>query len=159
VAGDASGGVTAWKPDGSILWRARTTPGYSVEAEPAIGDVNADGTQDVVVGGTDGYVHAFDGETGETLWRVPTFWAPTLDGMRLESIFGTPALCDLRGNGHLNIVVATAQRYIADVPTHTWKGFGHVLVLDCGPGTYAKGRLDWPQYRRDKARTGRWTLP
>jgi hypothetical protein len=86
---------------------------------------------------------------------MPTFWAPTLDGMRLESVFGTPVLCDLRGNGHLNVVVATGQRYIADVPTHTWKGFGHVLVLDCGPGTYGKIRLDWPQYRQNKQRTGR----
>jgi outer membrane protein assembly factor BamB len=155
AAGDAQGSVTVWKPDGKILWSVPTTPGASIEAEPAIGDVNADGTQDVVVGGTDGYVYAFDGETGATLWQMPTFWAPTLDGMRLESVFGTPALCDLRGNGHLNVVVATGQRYIADVPTHTWKGFGHVLVLDCGPGTYGKIRLDWPQYRQNKQRTGR----
>lgn len=155
VAGDADGYVTVWRPDGRILWRARTTPGNPIQAEPAIGDVNADGTQDVVVGGTDGYIRAFDGETGDPLWTVPTFWAPTLDGMRLEGIFGAPALCDLRGNGHLNIVVPTAGRYIADVPSHTWKGFGHVLVLDCGPGTYRKDRLDWPQYRGSANRAGR----
>jgi hypothetical protein len=155
VAGDMSGGVTAWGPDGRILWRAHTTPGMPVMAEPAIGDVNGDGTQDVVVGGTDGYVYAFDGETGRKLWQVETFWAPTLEGMRLESIFGTPALCDLTGNGHLHIVVPTAQRYIADAPTHTWQGFGHILVLDCGPDTFNASRLDWPQYRQNAQRTGR----
>jgi len=159
VAGDMSGHVTAWRPDGKVLWRARTTPGMPVMAEPAIGDVNADGTQDVVVGGTDGYVYAFDGETGKKLWQVPTSWAPTTEGMRLEGVFGTPALADLTGNGHLHVVVATAGRTIADIPTHTWQGFGHVMVLDCGPGTYNASCLDWPQYRGNAGRTGRALRP
>lgn len=155
VVGDASGVVYACDPRGHIRWKFATTPGSPIEAEPAIGDVNRDGTQDVVVAGTDGYVYALDGETGALLWQVPTYSAPTQEGMRLEGVFGAPALCDLRGNGHLNVVVATGQRYIADVPTHAWKGFGHIIVLDCGPGTYNPARLDWPQYRRNAHRTGR----
>lgn len=155
VAGDMAGGVTAWRPDGGILWRAQTTPGMPVMAEPAIGDVNADGVQDVVVGGTDGYMYAFDGETGALLWQAPTFWHPTPGGMRLEGVFGAPALADLTGNGHLHIIIATAGRYIVDVPTATWQGFGHLMALDCGPGTYDASRLDWPQYRQNARRTGR----
>jgi outer membrane protein assembly factor BamB len=159
VAGDAAGVLTVCNPNGAIRWRFAATPGSGIFAEPAIGDVNGDGTQDVVVGGTDGYVYALDGESGTLLWQVPTCAAPTQEGMRFESIFGAPALCDLRGNGHLNVVIATGQRYIADVPSHTWKGFGHVIILDCGPGTYNATKIDWPQYRENAGRTGHLAPP
>ncbi|HEY3268060.1 MAG TPA: PQQ-binding-like beta-propeller repeat protein [Armatimonadota bacterium] len=155
VAGDQAGWVTVWRPNGSVFWRSPTTPGMPVEAEPSIGDVNGDGSQDVVVGGTDGYVYAFDGETGALLWQVPMPAAPTLEGMRLESIFGAPALCNLRGDGHMIVVVPTAQRYIVDTPTHQWQGFGRLIALDCGPNTFHADRLDWPQYRHDRMRSGR----
>lgn len=154
VVGDAGGVLTVCGPNGAIRWQFAATPANGIYAEPAIGDVNGDGTQDVVVGGTDGYVYALDGETGTLLWQAPTYPAPTQEGMRFESVFGAPALFDLRGNGHMSIVIATGQRYIADAPSHTWKGFGHVIVLDCGPGTYNAGKLDWPQYRQNACRTG-----
>lgn len=155
VVGDSTGTLYMCDSRGHIRWTFETTPGAQVAAEPAMGDVNGDGTQDVVVAGTDGYVYALDGETGLLLWQVPTYPAPTQEGMRLESVFGAPALCDLKGNGHLDVIVATGQRYIADVPSHTWKGFGHIMVWDCGPNTYDATKLDWPQYRQNSHRTGR----
>jgi outer membrane protein assembly factor BamB len=155
VVGDGAGAVYTVDSRGRLRWKHTTTPGCAIAAEPVIGDVNGDGVQDVVVAGTDGYVYAFDGETGSLLWQIPTSWAPTQEGMRLESVYGAPALCDLKGNGHLNVVVATGQRYIADVPNHLWRGFGHIMVWDCGPGTYNPRRADWPQYRQNAHRTGR----
>lgn len=153
AAGDSAGTIRAWDANGRLLWSSQTTPGQPVMAEPALGDVNADGVVDVVTVGTDGYVYAFDGSKGTLIWQVPTLWAPTREGMRLEPALGAPALCDLRGNGRLCVIIATASRYVADIPTRDWRGTGHLLVYDCGPGT-ANARTPWPQYRGGPRRTG-----
>jgi hypothetical protein len=154
VQGDASGRVTAWAGDGRVLWSAMTTPGMAVVAEAAIGDVDGDGDQDVVAGGTDGFVYAWDAATGRRLWVVPTHPAPTPDGHRLQGVFGAPALADLRGDGSLSVIVATGGRYVADVASRRWQGFGRLLVYDCGRAA-GRARPDWPQYRGSAQRTGR----
>ncbi|MCL4552352.1 MAG: VCBS repeat-containing protein, partial [Candidatus Marsarchaeota archaeon] len=48
--------VTAFRHDGSILWR--TTTGGQVVGSPAIGDVNGDGALEVVVGSEDHNIYA-----------------------------------------------------------------------------------------------------
>jgi hypothetical protein len=61
--------VTAYRTDGSTLWRQRTDG--SVSNAPAIGDVNGDGQFDVVVVADDGddKVYAFNGKDGRLLWK------------------------------------------------------------------------------------------
>jgi len=67
TTGDPLGrNVTAYRGDGTILWRrAANAP---VESSPALGDIDGDGELDVVVVADDAQVYAWKGRTGELLW-------------------------------------------------------------------------------------------
>jgi hypothetical protein len=102
------GGVRAFRRDGSVLWTvlsANDVPSGSnfplgVIATPAIGDIDADGHNDVVWGSFDGHVYAVDGRNGTAKaggW--PLFVRDT--------IWSSPALYDLDGNGRLEIIIGT----------------------------------------------------
>lgn len=102
------GGVAAFKRDGTLLWTvlsANDVPSHSnfplgVVATPAIGDIDGDGLNDVVWGSFDGHVYAVDGRDGSTkAGSWPLFVRDT--------IWSSPVLYDLDGNGRLEIIIGT----------------------------------------------------
>ena len=70
--------------------------GWFAWSSPVIGDVNGDGSNDVVVGGQDGKVYAWDAN-GRTLAGWP--------GTALAAVASSPAIGDVDGDGHNEVVV------------------------------------------------------
>lgn len=105
-----------------VVWKYRAPSGY-VDISPAIGDVDADGVQDVIVATTAGSVFAL-GNDGLPKWR----W----DVRQPFSV--PPSLADLDGDNHPEILALTNP--------------GRLLCLDGATGspiwTYdLSGRLEW----------------
>lgn len=90
--------------DGSELWRVPfTTEGRNplgVYHGPAVGDLDGDGTAELVLSSYDGIVRCIRARDGFELWRVKTgdryFMAP-------------PAMADLDADGRLDVVVSSQQ--------------------------------------------------
>lgn len=59
-------GIFAFRADGSELWRSCIVGG---NAEPAVGDLDLDGWEEVVFGSDLGMVNVLDGRTGATKWQ------------------------------------------------------------------------------------------
>jgi hypothetical protein len=114
-------------------------------SSPSLGDLDGDGQKDIVVGGTDGLIHARKGN-GSELWtfdakaalnaacafRVPPC-SPTDNYIR-----SSPALGDLDNDGDLEVVVS-----VGDVPQFHQNG--GVVALDRNGNLLA----GWPQLSQD----------
>lgn len=77
------------------LWSIRA--GTALFSSPALGDLDGDGRQEIVVGAWDGAVLALNGEDGETLWSYPTS----------GGIASSPCLGDIDGDGRLEVVIGS----------------------------------------------------
>jgi outer membrane protein assembly factor BamB len=94
---------TAWRSDGTVLWR--TPLPTQVVGSPAIGDITGDDKLEVVVGGLDGKLYAFDARTGAIRWSTlgRDSWNNQFNpDPRLYS----PVLADYTGNGRDDVFVA-----------------------------------------------------
>ncbi|MFZ0545859.1 MAG: FG-GAP-like repeat-containing protein [Candidatus Promineifilaceae bacterium] len=88
----------------------------TVFASPALGDINGDGDMEVIAGGFDKRIYAWDSE-GHLLpgfppdsylaTRFPT-WTD-LRGRLADTIWSSPALADLDGDGNLDIIIGTDE--------------------------------------------------
>lgn len=86
--------------DWDVLWKFDT--GGSVVASPAIGDVDNDGTLEVVIGSTDGNVYVLDGPTGSLEHTFSTGGA----------VYASAALADLDSDGYLEIVIGSTDSMV-----------------------------------------------
>jgi hypothetical protein len=99
--------VTAFRIDGSILWRFNNDD--TVFSGVAIGDLNRDGHLEVVVGG--------DSSPSQFYWQGGRINVLSADGRRVwvkqtdQVIWSSPVLADLQGTGKLDVVVGTGYFY------------------------------------------------
>ena len=107
----------------------QTEQGLDFLGAPVIADVTGDGRPEVMDGGDSSALHAFtpDGQAA----GFPKFTPGWL-------VF-SPSAGDLYGDGHTDLVATTREGYLM-----VWKTPGH-------------GGVQWPAYRHDARRTGRYT--
>jgi len=88
----------------TLQWQHRTS-GWDRSSSPTIADVNGDGTNDIVIGGEDGWLRVMHAD-GSNL----TGW-PQQTGTAIDS---TPAVGDLFKNGQKEIVVGLGSTLVAN---------------------------------------------
>ncbi len=117
VCGSYDGFIYAWNgATGTELWKVDT--GKPVRSSAAIGDINGDGNNDVVVGSDNGKLYAVD-SSGRDLNGFPF----TLNRDKTAAIASSPALADVDNDGKLEIAVGADDGKIylikvtADGPT------------------------------------------
>jgi WD40 repeat protein len=166
TAGPAPGPTPTPHPPGGNI--------YSIEASPAVADLNGDGRLEIAVGSWDGRMYLWD-DSGRPLpgWPITT----------ADQIISSAALVDLDGDDRLDIVVGSKDGHLYgwtvggsalpgfpyDLGDHVfsspWVGDleadgqadivvgadnGIHLLRNVGP----LGRQAWPMFHRDEAHTG-----
>jgi len=184
LIGSSDSKVYAWHHDGTTVtfpdapgW-PQGTAGW-VNSSPALGDLDGDGSPEVVVGSNDGRVYAwhYDG-TPVDGWPKSTGWI----------VDGSPALGDLDGDGDLEVVVGSWDGDVyawhddgtavnswpysigptsafhsspavadldgdGDLEVAIGSDDGNVYAWTCDIPTV--DRSPWPMFRHDRRRTGR----
>ena len=134
----ANGRLVAYDPSGATLpgWSlVQLGAGAATEASPAVGDLDGDGSLEVLIGAEDRRLYAFhyDG--------TPVAGFPIETAAELR---GTPAIWDIDGDGATDIVIAGWDRNV-----YAWRY----------PGVFDGLGMAWPMFHHDNWRTGLATFP
>ncbi len=107
--------------------------GTRIWGNPASGDINGDGREEIVMGSDDGRVYVFD-DRGNILPGWPQDLGLNPYGRKIAIENSSPTLADLDGDGLLDIVMGNGPWYgdVGDGLVHAWRHDGSEL-----PG--------WPQ--------------
>ena len=152
--GSLDGKVYVWNPDGSRVpgWPRRldapNTFAGPVNGTPAIGDIDGNGSNEVVVGSDNGWVFAFSA-AGHVMPGWPQFTGHNADFPdrcatdACTGVVGSPTLADLDGDGRLEVIAGSFSHKI-----FVWRWNGAVLpgwprdVWDGVASTAAVGDVD-----------------
>jgi Subtilase family/FG-GAP-like repeat len=121
IVADGTGYVHAFRANGTeapgwpvstpqIAWHGLTYHQGFIGG-PSVGDLLGNGQQDVVIGGLDGYVYAWD-PGGNLLsgWPQATSTAVDPSNQTYDAgVYGTPALANLDGNPGLEVIVGAGN--------------------------------------------------
>ncbi len=154
--------LVAMRGDGSLLW-ARDL-GAPINSSPAVGDINQDGQPEVVVGvGADvfdmqrqGGVVALD-RSGNQLWRFNTQDFYPRDGFS-EGVYGSPTLCDVDGNGSLEIAFGSWDQRIYLLDNQGRSLWNNLPAGATGPGFLNADSVWSTAACADLNRDGKWEI-
>lgn len=142
---NGAGEVRAYRRNGTLIWSFFPVDENEdgrpdgVVSTPAIGDVDGDGRNEVAFGSWDFNVYLLRGSTGTPMPGFPPNPSGLGHGIR-DSIWSSPALADLDGDGILEIVIG-ADTHAEGPPINSPAGGAiHVFRLN---GTELPG---FPQY-------------
>ena len=91
--------------DNKARWVKRN-PGARIHwSSPAIADIDSDGSDDIVVGGLDGLVYAYNASGG----LLPGWPAQAVVAGGPSAVASSPAVGDVDGNGTMEVVVGTGS--------------------------------------------------
>lgn len=112
--------------NGKVLW---TVPSRTqIYTSALFQDINADGVEDVFIGGRAATFFAINGATGEVIWE---FWKGDEESSRKAgwlNFFATQWIDDQDRDGFSDLLVMNAGDYIA-MPNQKDRPSGHILVL------------------------------
>ena len=140
-----AGEVRAYRRDGSLIWRFFPADNNGdgvpdgVVSTPAIGDIDGDGKNEVVFGSWDFNLYALRGATGALMPGFPPNPSGLGFGLR-DSIWSSPVLADLDGDGKLEIIIGS-DTHAEGSPINSPDG-GAIHVFRSN-GTYYPG---FPKY-------------